>query len=196
VTNRLTRTELYGDGLLLRPWDVGFEADAPAYLRGVADPEFRLWNNPLKHVDDLDAARHALRDRARLWDEGTAGAFCVTDAEHGTILGNVTLNAPYWPNRAATIGYWVLPEARGQGVATRALRLAADWAFGFGLHRIALDHAVGNAASCRVAEHGGFTYEGTLRGAHRNADGTFQDGHLHARLASDRVPSLPSDRVR
>ncbi|MFM9368324.1 GNAT family N-acetyltransferase [Streptomyces sp. Da 82-17] len=185
MTNRLKRTELHGGGLRLRPWDVGIDGDPAAYLRGVSDPEFQRWNNPLHHVDDLESARRALRDRAALWDAGTAAAFCVTDAADGTVLGNLSLNSPYWPNRSATVGYWVLPEARGRGVAARGLALVADWAFGLGLHRLALDHSVGNTASCRVAERCGFPYEGTLREAHRNADGTFQDAHLHARLASD-----------
>ncbi|WP_312866356.1 GNAT family N-acetyltransferase [Streptomyces boluensis] len=188
MTHRLTRTELRGDGLLLRPWETS-EADAAAYLRGFGDPEFRRWNNPLRLVDDLDAARRALRDRALLWDEGSAGAFCVTDAALGTVLGNVTLNSPYWPNRSATVGYWVLPEARGHGVATRALGLVTGWAHALGLHRLALDHAVGNTASCRVAERCGFAYEGTMRGSHRNADGTFQDGHLHGRVRPDPLPA-------
>lgn len=210
VTHRLKRIELRGNGLLLRLWDAGSEADAAAYLRGFADPEFRRWNNPPGYVDDLDTARLAVRHRAKLWDEGTAGAFRVAEddgeddreddggagaeAGRGTVLGNVTLNAPYWPNRSATVGYWVLPEARGRGVATRALRLVVDWAFGLGLHRIALDHAIGNVASCRVAERAGFAHEGTLRGAHRNADGTFQDSHLHGRLESDPVPTATAGR--
>ncbi|MFC7306272.1 GNAT family N-acetyltransferase [Streptomyces monticola] len=185
MTNRLPRAELRGGGLLLRPWDEGSVTDAQAFLRGVSDPEFRAWNNPLRQLDDLAAAQEALRDRAHLWYEGDSAAYCVTDATTGAVLGNVTLNSPYWPNRSATVGYWVLPEARGRHVASRGLALVADWSFGIGLHRLALDHAVGNAASCRVAERCGFVYEGTLRGAHYNNDGTSGDGHLHARLATD-----------
>ncbi|MDI3407919.1 GNAT family N-acetyltransferase [Streptomyces cavernicola] len=186
MTNRLDRTELRGAGLRLRPWDPSSADDVAAYLKGVADPEFRRWNNPARHIDDLGTARLALRERARQWEAGTEGGFCVTDAADGTVLGHVSLKSPYWPNRSAAVGYWVLPEARGRGVASRGLALVTDWAFVLGLHRLALDHALGNTASCRVAERCGFAYEGTLRDAHRNADGTFQDAHLHGRLASDR----------
>ncbi|MDQ8704602.1 GNAT family protein [Streptomyces sp. LHD-70] len=185
MTFRLNSTELRGEGLLLRPWDPSSDTDVPAYLRGVSDPDFRLFNNPLRHVDDLDAARLALRERARQWEAGTEGGFCVTDADDGTVLGHVSLKSLYWPCRSAGVGYWVLPEARGHGVATRALTLVADWAFSLGLHRLALDHALTNAASCRVAERCGFTYEGTLRDAHRHADGTYQDAHLHGRVRAE-----------
>jgi RimJ/RimL family protein N-acetyltransferase len=95
--------------------------------------------------------------------------------------------------RSARVGYWVLPEARGQGVATRALALAADWALtDLGLHRLELDHAVGHDVSCRIAERCGFRYEGTLRGAMFEAEryDAFRDMHLHARLATDPEPEV------
>lgn len=91
----------------------------------------------------------------------------------------------------AHVGYWVLPEARGRGVATRALSLASRLAFGeLGLHRLELGHALGHEVSCRVAERGGYRYEGTLRGAMFEAgrQDAFRDAHLHARLASDPEP--------
>ncbi|MDI3386493.1 GNAT family protein [Streptomyces sp. B-S-A8] len=182
---RLNRTELHAEGLRLRPWDPASDSDVSAYLLGVTDPEFRRFNNPLRHVDDLDAARLALRERARQWETGAEGGLCVTGADDGTVLGHVSLKSLYWPNRSAAVGYWVLPEARGRGVASRALTLVTDWAFTLGVHRIALDHAVTNTASCRVAERCGFAHEGTLRDSHRNADGTYQDAHLHGRVRGE-----------
>lgn len=191
MTRRLVCTELRGDGLLLRPWDPASDADAEAMLTGVTDPEFKLWNNPAKPIEDLAGAREALRNRARQWDEGVAGSYCVTDEVTGRILGSISLISVYWPNRNGTIGYWVLPDARGKRVATRSLGLLADWAFGLGVHRLALDHVVANEASCRVAERCGFVGEGILRGSHLNADGTFSNAHMHARLATDR-PATPA----
>jgi len=61
------------------------------------------------------------------------------------------------------VGYNVLPEARGRGVASRALRLLSTWVLspqGMDLERVQLDHAVENVASCRTADHAGFTREG------------------------------------
>jgi hypothetical protein len=60
--------------------------------------------------------------------------------------------------------YWVLPQARGRGVAALALGAVADWAFdAVGFHRLELDHSTQNAASCRVATKAGFAPEGTRR---------------------------------
>lgn len=49
------------------------------------------------------------------------------------------------------------------------------------LHRLELEHAVDNTASCRVALKAGYAYEGTRRSAALHADG-WHDMHLHAHL--------------
>ncbi|MFF7898348.1 GNAT family N-acetyltransferase [Streptomyces sp. NPDC088817] len=190
----LATARISGDGLLLRPWDPESDADAQSWLRGITDPEFRRWNTPLVPVTDLTGARDSLRVRALRAGEGTAASFLIADAGSGTTLGHIGVNDIRPPLGAATTGYWVLPEARGRGVATRALRLVANWAFGeLGLHRLELDHAVGHGASCRVAERCGFRHEGTMRGAIFEPDrrDAFRDAHLHARLATDPEPDAP-----
>lgn len=80
-------------------------------------------------------------------------AFRITDAESGVTLGQVGLSGIDAYLRRVVVGYWVLSEARGRRVATRALDLAARWTFTeLGLHRLELGHVVGHAASCRIAE--------------------------------------------
>ena len=185
---------LDGHGLRLRPWDPESEADVATWLRGLTDPEFQRWNTPVKIVRDLDSARDSLRSRAEAVADGTAVAFCVTDAATGTILGHIGVNDINHVIRVGIVGYWVLPEARGRQVATRALALAARYAFGaVRLHRIELGHALGHDVSCRIAERCGFPYEGTLREAmfESGRHDAFRDVHLHARIATDPEPTLP-----
>ncbi|MEU5093980.1 GNAT family N-acetyltransferase [Streptomyces sp. NPDC020996] len=182
---------LHGHGLLLRPWDPDSDTDVAVWLRGLTDPEFVRWNTPLRTVTDLDSARESMRTKTQAAAEGTAASYCVTDAETGTPLGHISVEAVHPALAGARVGYWVLPEARGRGVATRALTVAARWALtGFGMHRLELGHAVGHDASCRVAERCGFRYEGTLRGAmfEANRYDAFRDVHLHGRLATDPEP--------
>jgi [ribosomal protein S5]-alanine N-acetyltransferase len=50
-----------------------------------------------------------------------------------------------------------------------------------GFHRLDLEHAVANNASCRVAGKTGFAAEGVRRSAWLLADGR-HDAHAHARL--------------
>jgi RimJ/RimL family protein N-acetyltransferase len=186
--------ELRGHGLALRPWDAGSGTDIDTWLRGMRDPEFRRWNTPLRLVSDRRSARESLLARAQSAMEGTSVSFRVGDAHTGEALGHIGINEIKYHLKTARVGYWVLPEARGRGVATRALLLAADWAFGeLGLHRLELDHAVGHQVSCRIAERCGFAHEGTLRGAifQEGRHDAFRDAHLHARLATDPAPAAP-----
>ncbi|WP_328554929.1 MULTISPECIES: GNAT family N-acetyltransferase [unclassified Streptomyces] len=184
--------ELAGLGLRLRPWDPESDADVSAYLHGLADPEFQRWNTPLKFVRDIDSAREALGRRVAAATSGTGVSFCVTDAETDGTLGHIGVNEIDHVMSCARVGYWVLPEARGRQVATRALTLAARYAFvDLALHRLDLGHAVGHEVSCRVAERCGFRYEGTLRGAMFEAGrhDAFRDVHLHGRLVTDPEPA-------
>ena len=68
------------------------------------------------------------------------------------------------PRPRAGVGYWLVPAARGRGVATRAVRLLARWAFdSLGVVRLELTCGPDNVASQRVAERCGFTREGLMR---------------------------------
>ncbi|MGP2442524.1 GNAT family N-acetyltransferase [Streptomyces sp. JW3] len=177
-----------GHGLRLASWDPDSDADAETWLRGLLDPDFRRWNTPLTLVTDLAGVREALRGRARHEADGGSVSFRVTDEATGATLGHVGVNEINRPLRTARVGYWVLPEARGRGVATRALLLATEYAFtALRLHRMELGHGIGHGASCRVAERCGFRAEGVLRDAMFEAErhDAFRDVHLHARLATD-----------
>ncbi|WP_037840754.1 GNAT family N-acetyltransferase [Streptomyces sp. NRRL F-5126] len=184
-----------GLGLHLRPWRPG---DASAVVRGVADPEYRRWNTPKLLVETEDEALEWVRARARDHGNGTGCVLAITRDEPGAgataeAIGSVGLGVLDLWMRHGTIGYWVLPEERGRGVARRALAVFTRWAFDeVGLHRLSLGHAVGHAASCRVAERCGYRYEGTMRGNMFEAGDTsrFRDAHLHARLATDPEPEL------
>lgn len=170
-------------GITLRPWRPD---DAPAALDALNDPAIALWNpGP---VSDLDAAARWIARRAD-WSGGDHASLAVADAEGGALLGSVSLHRIY--DGGASIGYWTVAAARGQGVASTAVTAMSDWAFEeLGLHRIELCHAVANPASCRVAQHAAYPLEGTLRESFRYGDGRRYDEHIHGRLATDRSATL------
>jgi len=181
-------------GLRLRPWRVDDERDLAAVVEGVTDPDFRRWNTPLQPFDDRAGAERFVRRRTEGRAAGTSVGFCITREGDDIPLGHMGMGQIDWTLSRGRVGYWVLPHARGRGVATGALDLLARWAFTeLGLHRVELGHAVGHGASCTVAERGGFPYEGTLRGAMFAAGrrDAFRDMHAHARLAADPAPVLP-----
>ncbi|MFR9787328.1 GNAT family N-acetyltransferase [Streptomyces sp. MB22_4] len=167
------------EGLELRPWRPD---DAGALLGAARDPSIRRWN--LFTVADHADARQRIARMHERW-RGETGAVWAIARPGGVVVGLIGLNDIDLAGGAAEIVYWLLPEARGAGLAVTATRRVARWALDdLGLHRLRLCHSTRNPASCRVAEKAGFTVEGTMRGALLHADG-WHDQHLHARVAGD-----------
>lgn len=126
------------------------------------------------------------------WREERGAQWAVTHGVDGELLGRVALRWMDLFQGLAACAYWVLPHARGQGVAPRSLTTLSDWALKkVGFHRLELAHSDRNEASCRVAEKAGFAFEGVRRSALRHADG-WHDMHLHARIQGD--AELPSGK--
>lgn len=174
-----------GRELLRRP----HEDDAAEALRMLRDPAVALWNHA-PAVTNLETARDWCR-RGGDWSDGTHVTWAVADVASGRLVGNVSLHAIDAEQASAAIGYRVTPDARGRGVATRALAAATEWAFPqLAMVRIQLEHAVANPASCTVANRCGYQLEGTLRAGYVYGDGQRYDTHLHARLAAGVVGNV------
>ncbi|HUR74883.1 MAG TPA: GNAT family N-acetyltransferase [Sporichthya sp.] len=172
---------LVGDGVLLRPWE---PADAPVVFAAYQDPDIQRWH--VRGMADLDEAVAWVDHVRRGWvSESLAGwAVEVDDGIDWVLAGRVVLRFLDLHDGRVEVGYWVLPAARGRGVATRALSVLSSWALDeLGLHRLELEHSVRNQASCRVAVRAGFELEGTRRAAQRHDDG-WHDMHVHARLGA------------
>lgn len=117
------------------------------------------------------------------WASETGAGWAATDRDR--VVGQLSLRTPDLAEGLSDVSYWVIPGARGKGVAPRALSVLASWAFWeLGMHRLEVEHSTANDASCRAALKAGFLLEGTRRGAGLHQDG-WHDMHLHARLASD-----------
>ena len=99
------------------------------------------------------------------------------------MLGGVSLFG--FVDGRAGIGYWLAPEARGRGVATRSVRLVAPWAFEeLRVARLELTCGPDNVASQRVAQRCGFMREGLLR-SHMPFKGGRRDTVLFSLLTHD-----------
>ena len=83
-------------------------------------------------------------------------------------------------------GYWVARRFGGAGVATRALAMVCDFAFGpAGLHRVEVNIRPENAASLRVVEHLRFRDEG-VREHCLHINGGWRDHRTFALTREDR----------
>lgn len=110
-----------------------------------------------------DAAEY-IRLLTENWETGRYYGFAITDARDGSILGAASLSHIHPVYHFCNLGYWIRSSRRGNGLASRAARLAAKFGFEqLGLLRVEIVVAVGNAASIRVAEKSGAQREGILR---------------------------------
>jgi ribosomal-protein-alanine N-acetyltransferase len=127
------------------------------------------------------AMRRAVTRRARL---GTSLPFAVR--VEGRLAGQVTLdNVVRGALRSGYLGYWIDREVAGRGMASLAVALVCDHAFGeVGLHRVEADIRPENLPSQRLVERLGFRQEGLLR-RYLDIDGDWRDHLAYALLAED-----------
>ena len=151
---------LADDVVLLRSWR---ETDLPAQLAAFSDPFFQRYSDwaPATEAD----ARSYLVENEQARRRGEQVEFALVEpADHDVVLGGGSLNNVDLEQGRAAVGFWLVPAARGRGVATAAVRLLARWALeDLGVCRLALTCGPDNRASQRVAERCGFTREGVLR---------------------------------
>jgi RimJ/RimL family protein N-acetyltransferase len=166
-----------GVGVVLRPWGLG---DAQAVVDAYQDEAIQRWH--VQRADSIAEAREWITGWMGGWASETGAHWAVVEAHSGVLLGRAALKHLAFPAGTAEVAYWTVPAARGKGVCPRAVDAMASWAFEeAGFYRLDLEHAMGNTASCRVAEKTGFAAEGVRRSAWLLADGR-HDVHAHARL--------------
>jgi RimJ/RimL family protein N-acetyltransferase len=176
------------DGVVaVRAWR---DADLAATVVACDDPALGAWL-PIPQPYTADVARHWLSVMVpEQWAGQERLPLAVADARDDTVLlGGIALRLTERHFAIGEISYWVAAAARGAGVAGRAARLVAGWAFAdLGIARVEVLADVANAASRRVAEKAGFTREGVARSA-RALHGVRHDMVVYSLLPADLPPS-------
>ena len=174
---------LHGDEIFLRParfrdrgkwnevraenkeWLTPWEATLPRVPAGSPASEF------VSKRPSFFEMVHALNREARA---GRSYSFLIWKGEN--LIGQITLGGViYGALRAGHIGYWIDRNFANRGYTTQAVLLLSSYGFSeLGLHRIEINVRPENAASCKVAEKAGFTFEGH-RKAFLHIDGAWRD---------------------
>jgi RimJ/RimL family protein N-acetyltransferase len=145
------------DGVItLRPMTA---KDADALTAACQDPEIARWTRVPVPYRRADALSWIAASELEL-DAGVTIGWLAVDGDDRVLA---SISVMQIDRRAATgeIGYWVAPEARGRGVATRAVQLVRDWATaGLGLTTIEIEVHEDNLGSQAVARAAGFTEAG------------------------------------
>jgi RimJ/RimL family protein N-acetyltransferase len=120
------------------------------------------------------------------WLAGERADLVITDAATGAVAGDIGLYYQEPRTGQAMVGYTLLPEWRGRGYTTRAVRLLARWAFDQArIARLIAGTNPANVASQRVLERAGFRREGYQRGRLPGPAGSRTDDVLYALLPHD-----------
>lgn len=103
--------ELREDLIVLRSWHA---EDAPVVYAACQDSEIQRWIPAIP--------RPYTHDDARTFVSGThrSGSHRFAIVEGGRVVGSIAARVN--DNKTGQIGYWCASDARGRGIATRALR--------------------------------------------------------------------------
>lgn len=168
-------------GVVLRSLDV---SDAEGYFRALDRNRASLmeWLETfVAPVVSVDYTRDMIRryhDRRIANTEVSLGVF-VDDAFAGEVC------IQYLDTDEPMLGYWLIPEYRGRGIATRSVQRMTTWAFSkLGIERIFADPYLLNAASIRIPEQLGFDFV-RIEPRAECIDGTWHDLRIYGMDAAE-----------
>ena len=108
-------------GMLLRPWE---PTDASVFLSAYRDPEIRHWHT--RQPVSEEQVREWLEQYRQAWTEETGASWAVTRGGD-EVLGRIAMGSLNLNDGVAGCAYWVLPAARGAGVASNALTALGEF---------------------------------------------------------------------
>ncbi|MBS1846318.1 MAG: GNAT family N-acetyltransferase [Actinobacteria bacterium] len=155
---------LDSEGVVLRDWR---NEDAPALEPVCGEWDVCAFTSVPWSYSEAEALEWIGRRRHKR-AAGTVLALAIQGPKDDRALGNVNLAWLADGGREAEIGYWLVPGARGHGLATAAVSLLAEWGFDqLGLTRIEFAILPENLASQRVAKAVGASPEGIREQSHQ-----------------------------
>lgn len=168
---------LTSDRLCLRAWTA---ADAAGLYAFASDESMAMAGaKPHESIEESRACLQGFIESGEVW----AIALRTDD----TPIGWIGLHGGSRHGRYRELEYAVAPGCRGQGYATEAVRRVLAHAFDdLALLVVAVCHYPENAASRRVIEKCGFTYEGTLRRYSKNRKDSVRYSMLREEWAARR----------
>jgi RimJ/RimL family protein N-acetyltransferase len=165
---KLPDPALSDEAVRLRQWT---DEDAPEIVRCCSDPVVPRYIPFIPMPYSLSDAEQFIK-RSRIPTDELNLAIA---GHSGELFGAIGVSVTTYDPGVAETGYWLAPEARGRGLATRALRLLSAWTLReAGIARLQLQTDVENFASQAVATRAGFIREAVLR-AYMDNRGTRRD---------------------
>ena len=135
------------------------QSDVDALVAICQDPSIPRWTRVPQPYTRADAEGWVAGVELEV-AAGTAMNWLAVD-EDDNVVASVAVQDIREDEGTGEIGYWVAAHARGRGIATRAVRLATDWALGeLGLKTLEIMTHEDNTASQGVARAAGYVETG------------------------------------
>lgn len=170
---------LRGPRVLLRPYR---EGDGPAFFTAIDRhrAELRTWLAWVDRYPTPADAEAYVRRMAGLWQARQSLVMGIW-THAGEYCGGTGFHGLQWAVPSLELGYFLQPDARGQGLGAEAVKLVTDWGLhGLGAARIWATCDAGNVRSWRLLERCGFVREGHLHQHLRDHHGHVRDTFVYA----------------
>lgn len=177
--------EIRGERVELRAFA---EADAPAIWEAVdaSREHLKPWMPWVNEHDSPEFSRAYARRMEAKWILREDLPMGIWRREDGRLIGSTGLHRIDWSVPSMEAGYWIRPEAEGNGYVTEAVRLVTTLAFDhLRAERVTILCGSRNLRSAAVPRRVGFVHEATLRCERRDGDGSLRDTELFALTRAD-----------
>ena len=168
-------TLMDGD-LILRPWS---DSDMDAVFEICQDPTIQLLTTvPVPYL--RVTADEFFVHQARGFDMQDSISFA--GVMNGEVVASFALHHCIHFDHVCELGYWVAPDARGNGYAHRGAVLATNFAFSIGFRRVQAITLPENPGSQKTLLKAGFEMETVLRQGMTRRDETQTDAVMFAKF--------------
>jgi len=171
--------------IVLRRYRVG---DGAALFDALAPhrEELMQWMEwPRRHQRVEDSESYARRMHAEFILRRSM-PMAIFDGDGVRYLGGAGFHVPDWNTPKVEIGYFLVPPARGTGIASDVVRLQVHYAFDqMQVNRIWGSCDAANDASAGVMRRAGMKEEGLLRADTRDHHGTVRDTRVFGLTFND-----------
>ena len=167
---------LVDKALMLRPWHLD---DVNSVYEICQDPAIQEFTTvPVPYT----------REIAELWIRTSAQDYLerkkvsLAGIRNGELVLSVSVHDIHEFDHVGEVGYWVSPSARGEGLASHAVEMLAEFAFAIGFRRLTAITLPENLASQKTLLNAGFELETVLRDRMTRRDGTQTNSILFAKF--------------
>jgi len=157
--------------------------DQPFIFEGLSHPQvIPHYGVQYKTLEETSAQ---MQYYSQLLRDGTGAWWKIVDRQTTQNLGAIGYNNYSASHRKCEVGYWLLPQHWGRGIAAETLQTVMSYLFREKqVHRIEALIELENVKSSGVAERAGFMLDGLLRDYEWKVD-RFISLRLYSRLATD-----------